>query len=158
MDLKNYLRLGVTRAYRQLSRSLAGLEPEDARRGADPNWKQYRHGTGLDGSIEGIVRHVAAWKHVAAAGLESGTFPDPESLAPPAYETWTALLERLRDGHHRLTRALDALPPADLDREVTLEGETMPLWAVLTHMLEHDQYHAGQINLLRQQYGHSFER
>ena len=111
LSLAEHLRRRQAAAYRQLSKSLAGLTEADALRGKEPSWRRYRFGVGLDGSICGIVRHVAVWKHVTAAGLE---------------------------------------------RAVRWEGQSLALLDVYTHLIEHDQYHAGQVNLLRQQWGHRF--
>jgi len=156
LSLYDYLKGRLPRAYRQLERSLEGLGTEDACRGTEPEWRQYRHGAGLDGSIWGIVWHVAAWKHVAADGLDSGVFPDVEAVLPHE-PGWMGLLAWLESGQARLVRSLDGLSAADLDRMLTLEGQPMPLYELFSHMIEHDQYHAGQVNLLRQQRGHRFD-
>jgi uncharacterized damage-inducible protein DinB len=151
-SLHNHLKARTAAAYRQLAKSLAGLPPEDALRGADPRWRQYRHGIGLDGSIAGIVRHVATWKHAAAEGVTTGAFPSPEGLHPPGPE-WADLHAWLEEGQARLVRVLEGLDPADLERAVRWDGQPLILLDVYTHLIEHDQYHAGQVNLLRQQWG-----
>lgn len=153
--LHEHLRRAQARAYRQLARSLDGLSDEDAARGADPGWRTYRFGVGLDGSIRGIVRHVALWKGSAADGLASGAFPSSTEASLP--DGWPDLLCRLEEGHCRLSRALEALAPADLELRVTWEGESMRLADLFAHLAEHDLYHAGQVNLLRQQMGHCLE-
>lgn len=140
-------------AYRRFQESLHGLTEAEAKAGARGDWRQYRFGTGLDGSIQGIVRHVATWKHAAAAGLASGTFPAAEGVLPEAL-SWASLLEALSAGHARLAAELARCTEEELDRPVTWEGHPMPVHVLLAHMIEHDQYHAGQINLLRQQLGH----
>lgn len=45
------------------------------------------------------------------------------------------------------------LPPPWLATRVVLAGEEMTVADLLAHLLEHDQYHAGQVNLLRLRYG-----
>ena len=154
-SLHDYLKARTAAAYRQLATSLRGLTPAYAQRGADPQWRPYRHGIGLDGSIAGIVRHVATWKHAAAEGVACGVFPDAEGLQPPGPE-WADLRAWLDEGQSRLVKALEALRPEDLERLVQWEGQALPLLHVFTHLIEHDQYHAGQVNLLRQQWGHRF--
>lgn len=146
----------MTSAYRRLRESLAGLSEEDAAAAARDDWRRYRFGTGLDGSIAGIVRHVATWKHAAAEGLQTGTFPDAETVLPSQL-SWNELRTALAEGHRRLSVELERLSDETLDNAVTWEGHPMPLHALLAHMIEHDQYHAGQINLLRQQLGHQLE-
>jgi uncharacterized damage-inducible protein DinB len=143
-------------AYRRFQESLHGLTEAEAEARAREDWRQYRFSTGLDGSIRGIVRHVATWKHAAAAGLASGTFPAAEGVLPDSL-SWAALLEALNEGHARLAAELACHRDEELDRSVTWEGHPMPVHVLLAHMIEHDQYHAGQINLLRQQLGHVLE-
>lgn len=154
-SLKDYLHHRLTRGYRRLVRSLEGIPEDEARRGGNPSWRRYRFGTGLDGSIAGIVYHLAAWKHVAADGLEGGTFPDAEAVLPHGFG-WTGLLDWLESGNARLLRALEELKPEDLDRTIVWEGHSMPVHELYSHMIEHDQYHTGQVYLLRQQMGHTF--
>ena len=154
-SLHDHLKGRTAAAYRQLAKSLTGVTEEEALRGADPGWRRYRHGTGLDGSIAGIVRHVAVWKHAAATGLARGVFPDPESLQPSGPE-WAELLAWLEEGHARLAQALEALRPSDLQQTLRWEGQSLTVLDALAHLIEHDQYHAGQVNLLRQQQGHRF--
>lgn len=147
--LHAYLRERLEHAYRQLAQSLEGLDEDEARRGADPNWRRERYGTGLDGSISGMVRHLAVWKHVAAEGLRTGAFPDAETLQP-ARPGWDGLLEWLEQGHRGLSAALRHLSGEDLSRILSLEGQSLPIRTLLSILIEHDHYHAGQVNLLRQ--------
>jgi uncharacterized damage-inducible protein DinB len=152
-SLHKHLADRLAASFRQLRRSLDGLPPEDAARGARPDWRRARFGTGLDGSIQGIVRHVAAWKLAAAEGLEGGAFPGAEDVLPPG-TTWAELLEWLESGQERLALILERLPPGGLEETVTWEGQAMSLADLFAHLMEHDQYHAGQVNLLRQQREH----
>jgi uncharacterized damage-inducible protein DinB len=143
-------------AYRRLQESLAGLSAPEAATGEREDWRRYRFGVGLNGSIAGIVHHVATWKLAAAEGLRSGSFPNAESVLPPGI-TWEALLAALAEGQQRLTDALEHLSEEDLTASVNWEGHPMPVHTLVAHLIEHDQYHTGQINLLRQQHGHRLE-
>src|SRR5690242_7938298 len=139
--LANHLRHRLRGAYHALERALEGVDDDRAIAGADPAWRRYRWGIGLDGSIAGIIWHVAVWKHVVAAGLETGAFPRENDAAPPA-SGWPELRRWLAAGHERLL----AQAPADDDslaRPIAFEGEEMPLADLFAHMFEHDQYHAG---------------
>jgi uncharacterized damage-inducible protein DinB len=157
-SLYEFLHQRLESGFRQISRSVRGLTEDDARRGGDPHWQRYQYGAGLDGSIWGIVWHVAAWKHVMADGLDSrvNAFPDPEAVLPHE-PGWSGLLAWLESGQARLMRAMDEVSAEGLEREVTVEGRRMAVWKLLAHMLEHDHYHAGQVNLLRQHMGHRLE-
>jgi hypothetical protein len=147
--LHDHLRERLSASFHQVERALAGIDEEAAYAGADPGWRRYRFGVGLDGSIAGIVRHLAAWKAIAAEGLETGRFPR-EDVVGPAGPGWAGLLAWLREGQARLAAALEARDEAALAEQVTFEGERMSVRLLFTHMVEHDQYHAGQVNLLRQ--------
>ena len=153
VSLKVHLQQRLGSAHRRLRESLEGLSEAEAVHHARGDWRRYRFGTGLDGSIAGIVRHVAVWKHAAFMGLQSGTFPDPENLLLPSLSMFD-VLAWLSGGQAGLVGLLEQLPEAELERTVTWEGHEMPLHVLLAHMIEHDQYHTGQINLLRQQLGH----
>lgn len=152
LSLHAYLHDRLGHAHRELARSLEGVTEAEARWGADPNWRREQFGVGLDGSIAGIVWHVAAWKHVIADGLEGGGFPDAEAVLPHDYG-WPGMLEWLRSGHARMARLLEenAAREGWLDTTVTLEGGQLSILDLFGIVIEHDHYHAGQVNLLRQQ-------
>lgn len=156
MTAKQYLTGTLQIAFDELARSLEGVTARDSRWGARADWRRYPYGVGLDGSVAGIVHHVAAWKNVAADGLENGSFPSEESVRPPG-PGWEGLLSWLHEGQARLVRILGGLTDADLEREMEFFGEAMPVHQILTLFIQHDSYHAGQINLLRQQMGHQFD-
>ena len=153
--LHEYLSRRLPAAYRQLHRALEDVDAAQAAVGADLAWRQYRFGYGLDGSIFGIVRHVAAWKQIAAVGLATGEWPEPEATSA-ATEDWDELLAALEAGQAALERELERRAPEALAETVSFSGWPMTVAEVFAHLLEHDQYHAGQINLLRQQHGDQF--
>ncbi len=154
--LKDYLRSQIAHGYRAFCGTLEGVTEEQARAGGSETWRRYRFGVGLDGSIAGIVWHVAVWKHVVADGIDGGSFPDAEAVLPHGWG-WSGQLEWLASGHARLLRVLDELPEVQLERTVVLEGEHLSLLAVFNIIVEHDHYHAGQVNLIRQQQGHTLD-
>lgn len=139
--------------FRRVMEATEGLTEAEAMAGARPDWRRDRWGVGLDGSIAGIVWHLAAWKQICAAGIETGQFPPQAAVSPPA-PGWPALREWLVEGHRRLEACFARADEAGLERALSFEGETQTVASLLTHLLEHDFYHAGQINLLRQQHGH----
>src|SRR5438128_9209372 len=106
---REHLRWQLRHAYRGLWKAVEGVSEAEALDGARPDWRQYRWGTGLDGSIAGIVHHAALWKHVFAAGLETGTFPREGEVTPPGME-WSMLRDWLAEGQSRLERAFSSLP------------------------------------------------
>lgn len=131
------------------------------------------HGTNLRGSIRGldardvvwrpapdrhniqeIVVHAAYWKYTVRrrfTGEGRGSFPLPGSnwfvrdRADAAQ--WRADLALLSDMHRRLRTAMAALPPGDLRK--TPPGSRVPNVDMLSGIIAHDLYHAGQIQLIK---------
>jgi uncharacterized damage-inducible protein DinB len=152
-SLREHVRWQLRQAYRSLWKAVEGLSEAQAFAGARADWRRYRWGTGLDGSIAGIVHHAALWKHLFAAGLETGAFPGESEIRPPGTD-WLTLRDWLEEGHSRLTRAFEALPEPALSEPRDWEGMREPLALLLTFLIEHDVYHAGQVELLRQLRGY----
>jgi uncharacterized damage-inducible protein DinB len=151
--LRDHLARQIRSAYRTLWKAIQGLSEDQAREGAKPDWRQYRWGTGLDGSIAGIVCHAALWKQIFAQGLATGVFPGERDAAPPGTD-WSTLRDWLEDGQARVERAFEQLSDAALAETREWEGHSEPLTHLLTYLIEHDVYHAGQVELLRQLRGY----
>lgn len=151
-EMLEHLRKRTDSAYRRLWSATDGLTEAQAAWGAREVWHRQPWGVGLDGSIAGIVRHLAAWKEVAYQGLRSGVFPSEEGLGAQ-HATWEGLREWLRDRHLALASLLAGYTPSDVDRPVHWGDFQGNVGGIFTHLLEHDRYHTGQIQLLRQQMG-----
>ena len=150
---REHLEYQLRHAYRAIRQAVEGLNEAQAYEGARPDWRRYRWGVGLDGSIAGIVWHAAAWKQIFAAGLETGTFA-AESEAAPADREWATLRDWLADGQAHLQTLFQGLSDATLAEVREWEGIHAPVARLLSFVIEHDVYHAGQIELLRQLRGY----
>ena len=104
-------------------------------------------------SIREMVRHLAAAKQV----YNNQAFGDA-SLFMPAfqeriYESAASMsedIEWLTQGHQTLRASLAALNDADLATERPVHmGGTLETRGIISIMIEHDLYHAGEINHLR---------
>jgi uncharacterized damage-inducible protein DinB len=151
--LREHLEHQLRHAYRGLWKAVERLTEAQALEGAQPDWRQYRRGTGLDGSIAGIVRHAALWKQIFAAGLETGAFPGEGDVAPAGLD-WPVLQGWLEAGQSRLEGAFALLSEEALSETREWEGMREPLARLLSFIIEHDVYHAGQVELLRQLRGY----
>ena len=130
------------------------------------------HGTNLRGSVRGLthdeaawrphgdrhsiqelVVHAAYWKYVVRrrlTGEKRGSFPLEGSNWFPRTQAdanaWRADLRLLDQCHRRLRETVAGLTPPRLHR--TAGGSTTGL-ALVTGIIAHDLYHAGQIQLLK---------
>ena len=134
------------------------------------------HGTNLRGSIRGltadaaawrphrdrhsiheIVVHAAYWKYAVRRQLTAekrGSFPLKGSdwfareAANDEEFAWDVRL--LDDCHRGLRAAVAALAPADLQKDV---GRSLTALSLVSGIIAHDVYHAGQIQLLKRMRG-----
>ena len=133
--------------WHSLLSNLASVTPED--------WEWVPPGG--ERSIRAIVRHVGYSKVVAhdqAFGAGTLTWDDPRLAADAATATSDirSAIAWLRMGHERLRGSLAALADdAELLRpRRTNWGEPRETrWIIVVTMMQHDLYHAGEINHLR---------
>jgi uncharacterized damage-inducible protein DinB len=130
------------------------------------------HGTNLRGSIRGLTAeqvvwrprperhniqeiavHAAYWKYTVTrrlTGEKRGSFALKGSNwfareAPDAV-VWRADQQLLEECHARLRAAVAALPARRLGEEV---GQGLSIASLVSGIIAHDVYHAGQIQLLK---------
>jgi uncharacterized damage-inducible protein DinB len=130
------------------------------------------HGTNLRGSVRGltaleaawrprpdrhniqeIVVHAAYWKYVVTrrlTGEKRGSFPLKGSNWFPRQGSdtaaWRTDLRLLEDCHGRLRATIATLEPESLRRKV---GGSETALSLVSGIIAHDLYHAGQIQLLK---------
>jgi uncharacterized damage-inducible protein DinB len=138
------------------------------------------HGTNLRGSIRGLslaqvswrpapgrhniwetVVHAAYWKYTVKRRLlgdKPGSFPLKGSnwftrpaAGAKADARWKADVALLAEMHQALRAAVAAERPETLDAFV--DGETVTRRFLITGIIAHDLYHAGQIQLLKKLQG-----
>jgi uncharacterized damage-inducible protein DinB len=104
-------------------------------------------------SIWELVIHLTAWKDVVRKRLSS-TVPilptDSEDWPPlPALTSanWTTTLERLDRAQQQIVDAIRALAPSSFDDIVP--GKDYSVFVMLLGVAQHDDYHGGQISLLK---------
>jgi len=122
---------------------LAGIDHETA--SAQP----------IDGahSIWRLVIHLTVWKDVVRRRLASPTPIQPTTaedfppLPEPTAANWAATLEELRRSHRQLLEAVRASAMESFDR--TVPGKDYAAFVMLLGIAQHDDYHGGQISLLK---------
>ena len=126
--------------------ALRGVKPKVAA------WRPYpdRH------SIWGLALHVAYWDYAVwrrLTGAPKGTFPRapsnfPAVPEPATQKAWDDDRHLVRTWHDHLVEALRDFDPARLDEPASGEGQTSYA-DLVTGILLHETYHAGQIQMLK---------
>lgn len=106
-----------------------------------------------NGSILTMVQHVAGCKRmygsIAFRGAElrwSGCADHYEAVGA----NWSRSVEDLRQAHEYWMGTWAHLQEEQLEQEVEhFSGQTWPVWRIITTVIHHDQYHAGQIEILK---------
>lgn len=106
-------------------------------------------------SIRALTAHVGMFKFMYANhAFRDGSFDydeDPATPPPERLASRDAAVDWLREGHDYLTTAIDELED---DAELAVPrkahwGGMVPTAALLTIMVQHDLFHAGEINHTR---------
>lgn len=115
-------------------------------------WKPFpdRH------SVWDLALHVAYWHYTVErrlTGAKRGSFPRrPSNWPRPAEgepeEAWAEDRQLVRDRHTQLVEVLQGFDPARLDKIAGGKGATSYA-DLITGVVLHDTYHAGQIQLLK---------
>ena len=104
-------------------------------------------------SIRDISAHVGACKFMydnLAFGDGQFTWEDPPVAGGDALATIPTAIEWLREGHERLHRSIAALDDDELLRpRPHHSGTPWETRSIIRTMIEHDLYHAGEINYIR---------
>ena len=150
-----FLKRRAARSYRYLLEQTADLTSEEARKHRRTEWADHKWGIGQDGSIAGIIYHVAAWKQmtlpVFAPGGQALTRKEFDAAAAPSPDDWPAILAWLQQIGAAWIAALESLSETDFDADREWEGHVLPLSSFIVEMYEHDIQHAAQIEYLRQE-------
>jgi uncharacterized damage-inducible protein DinB len=108
---------------------------------------------GQSHSIWELVIHLTVWKGVVRQRLSSPTpilptdAEDWPTLPQTTAANWTSTLEALQRAHERLIEDVRALPVEAFDKMVP--GKDYNAFVMLLGVAQHDNYHAGQIALLK---------
>ena len=152
--LPEFLKQRAAHSLHYLQKQTQDVTSAQALRYRNAHWPDHRWGIGQDGSIAGIVYHVAAWKQMTI-GLfaQDGIVIDRrlfDAASAPAPDDWPALLEWLNHIGMEWNTRLTDLPEPAFDETREWAGATITLAVYVTEMLEHDIQHAAQIEYLKQ--------
>lgn len=151
-----FLRRQTERSYRDLWKQVEAVPPEIALADRHPNWPEQTWGIGQDGSIAGIVYHVAAWKQLTlplfAPGGKARSQEEFDCEAAPARDDWPSLVAWLREVGTAWNAAVARLPDEAFAEILEWAGESFTLAEILWHTLAHDIQHAAQLEYLLQKH------
>jgi hypothetical protein len=155
-SLPAFLKKRTRRSYRHLLEQIEGLTPAEALQDRLPGWPDHRWGIGQDGSIAGIVYHVAAWKQMTLPLFPPGgraiTRAEFDTGGAPNADDWQGIAAWFKQVGAAWNTALARLPEATFEETRDWEGTTLTLARIVVEMLEHDVQHASQIAYLRQRH------
>jgi uncharacterized damage-inducible protein DinB len=115
----------------------------------DPKTADGRPIAGVHSTAE-IVRHVAFWKDVARRRLKGERVePSDAESWPAAPATWPMTLADLAARYDQLVAAVAPLSDDRLDDVVPGKESDHTVYVMLSGVVQHDLYHAGQIALLK---------
>jgi hypothetical protein len=155
--LPAFLRKRAEQSLAYLCREAGAVGQEDAFRGCCQNWPDQKWGIGQNGTVAGIVYHVAAWKQLTLPMFPPNgkalTRADFNAAAAPGANDWPGIVNWLTRIGADWNAALAALSDAEFDAEREWEdGVRITLTQFVTEMIQHDVQHAAQIEYLRQMY------
>lgn len=149
MNAAEALRRATDYTYSQFLQSIEGLSEQESWAGIAPKEGDYLHSTG---TIIGIVQHVAGCKFLYGSWVFRSRelrLRDIFARTRALGSSWEATKEFLAEGQSYWADCLKSLHDADLDVERETHMRVMPTWRILSITIGHDEYHAGQIQLIR---------
>jgi uncharacterized damage-inducible protein DinB len=137
-------------AYQEIFTAVDGVTEAQAWAVLPQGGPDYLH---TDGSIQGIVLHVAGCKKMYGSIAFRETEVRWRNVAEQMERfepSWPAALTYLRESQDYWMSTWSHLTPASLLEEVPhFRGALWPAWKIIRIMIHHDSYHAGQIAVLR---------
>ena len=153
-DFVGFIKKRADKSFRYLLREIEVVSAQDAFEGRRENWLNHKWGVGQNGSIAGIVYHVAAWKSMTRNALNSGVSeienaPFDPSIAPSP-DDWSSLRAWLSSVGEEWNSAVQSLPEMEFERALQWEGHIVSVCELVSEMYEHDIQHASQVEYIKQ--------
>ena len=125
-----------------------GLSELQAREDAKQDWPTHEYHVGQDGSIAGIVHHLAAWRQVYVELLR-GRNLEPTDVSP-LEPGWGGLKRWLAESAEEWLALVESIPESKVEVPINVpevSAGLTPLKMMWT-MLEHEIEHSAQITYL----------
>ena len=151
-----FLKQRSERSYRHLLALIKSIPSDAALRDRHAAWPTQQWGIGQDGSIAGIVFHVAAWKQLTLPLLQPGgkalSQSELDRAVAPAPDDWPGIIAWYAQVGATWNEALASLSEDAFDAPRRWGGATLSLGKIVIEMYEHDVQHASQIEYLCQRH------
>ncbi len=152
--LAAFLKYRAEHSYSYLLKQVDGVTTEEALSHIESGWPDHKWGIGQNGSIAGIVYHVAAWKQMTLPIFRPGGRPmtreEFDQEEAPLLEDWQGVQAWLKQVGMAWSAELAGLPEDTFDTTRLWEGHELSVASFVVEMYEHDIQHAAQIEYLRQ--------
>ncbi len=147
--LKNRARI----AFERLLKQLQDLTQAEAMAGRRENWPDHPFGVGQDGSIAGIVIHVAAWKMMTMPlffkGGKSMLREELNLNQECDRNDWNSILSWLVRTGEEWQQNLEDQPEEVFSENRAWGDKTIPFSEFVIEIIEHDAQHASQIEYIK---------
>lgn len=141
---------------RHFLRAIGDVSEAEAALDRNPHWPDHRWGIGQDGSMAGIVYHVAAWKEMTlpllTPGDQSISREELEARSLPPVADWQGVCNWYVHVSARWQETIDRMPDSLFSEMIVWEGQPWAIGAIIAEIIEHDVQHASQIDYLRQRH------
>lgn len=138
----------------KLTAELSDVSQEDAFRYACSDWPAHKWGVGQNGSIAGIVIHLASWKQRLIPLMLGETAVQHEeaieALAPDHNDNWQSIQNWFGKISSEWNQALINLSESEMDSIKYWEGGEIQLSKIVINIIDHDIQHSSQIEYLKQ--------
>lgn len=138
-------------AFHDLLESLKGLTQQQAwGRVEAANSDDYLN---TDGSVQGVALHVATCKKAYGSFAFRNSelrWRDIAEEVEPFEKSWEHAQDYLKKAHAYWLSTWHNLADGSLESEALhFSGKQWPVWKLIQTVIHHDQYHAGQITIVR---------
>lgn len=151
MDAVAVLRKSAEFAYKELLEAIAEVDEPHSWAVVTPLGEEYLNTTG---NIVAIVQHIAGGK----VSYASCAFTNMRIRGQETFERtraigtdWEKTKTFLQESHDYWMESWSSLRSDELEdlRGTHRKDKLWPAWQIITQVIVHDEYHAGQINLIR---------
>ena len=151
ISLGEFLKARVRKNQSKIPELVNNIPRKIAYIGSRIDWPEQNWGVGQNGSIAGIVYHLALWKQLTLPALTGGeliTLSQADLSQYPSRSHWRELVDWHDEVSYSWRYALDTISEEELDKPVEWEGKTYPLYELVSHIIDHDIQHLSQIEYL----------